>query len=374
MDYTELKERILFCKNTPLPGYNLLNLLKILANEHFKVDIKYLPRLIYSMSISGIISPFRFFEKLKYDKYILKTEIKHEPLFIIGLWRSGTTHLHNLITQDRNFAFFSTFQAYMPGVFLNGEKLFKPLVDNSIPKKRPMDDVVMQSDFPQEDQYALGAFSKFSYYHGWCFPKNMDYYNRFVLMEKISRKTIEEFNHTYIYLIKKITYYNKGKRIVLKNQDNTGRIKIINDLFPKSKFIFIIRNPYHLYLSMLRFMSIAIPRYCIQTPPVFEKIEKIMLSTYKKIMKNYLIQKKLIFDDNLIEIKYENLVAKPINELSKIYKNLKIEGFNESKYDFISYLSSIKDYKRFEYCIPDDIKERVQKHWGFIFEEFDYDY
>lgn len=40
------------------------------------------------------------------------------PLFVLGLPRSGTTHLHNLLSRDSRFAFPSTFQTMNPRIFL----------------------------------------------------------------------------------------------------------------------------------------------------------------------------------------------------------------------------------------------------------------
>ncbi len=40
---------------------------------------------------------------------------------------------------------------------------------------------------------------------------------------------------------------------------------------------------------------------------------------HNRIISNYLKQRNEISDENLIEIKYENLVCNPLNEISKIY-------------------------------------------------------
>ena len=45
------------------------------------------------------------------------------PLFILGIWRSGTTHLHNLFAQDDRFAFANNYQVCFPRTFLTMEKL-----------------------------------------------------------------------------------------------------------------------------------------------------------------------------------------------------------------------------------------------------------
>ena len=150
MEFDDLRKQALFVKNTPLPGYTLPNLLFLLTQNRFKVNAQYIPRLTYSMSLSAIMLPFYIKERLQFDKRIEQTSITHPPLFIIGHWRSGTTYMHNVLSQDKNFGYLTTFQAYLPGVFLGSEKLFKPLVSESIPKKRPMDEVPMHADYPQD--------------------------------------------------------------------------------------------------------------------------------------------------------------------------------------------------------------------------------
>ena len=44
------------------------------------------------------------------------------PLFVLGHWRSGTTHLHNLLAQDIDqFAYANTYQVINPHTFLATE-------------------------------------------------------------------------------------------------------------------------------------------------------------------------------------------------------------------------------------------------------------
>ena len=136
MEFDNLKKLALYVKNTPLPGYTFPNFLFLLAQNKFKIDAQYIPRMIYSLTFSTIMLPFYIKDRIQFDTRMEQTEITHPPLFIIGHWRSGTTYLHNVLAQDKNLGYFTTFQAYLPGVFLGSEKLFKPLVSASIPKKK----------------------------------------------------------------------------------------------------------------------------------------------------------------------------------------------------------------------------------------------
>lgn len=206
MEYIDLKEKILDVKREILAGVNLSNFLRLILQNHFRISLPYIPRFLYSLSMGCIIGPFRLIEHLKFYKKIEETKIRYPPLFLLGHWRSGTTYLHNLLSQDKQFGFFSTYHAFLPGCFFVGENIFKPIVRASLPKKRPMDDVDMDVDLPQEEEYAVGGLSKYSYYHGWCFPQNMEYYNRFVCFKGVPDSSIEEWKKIYLFLLKKETF------------------------------------------------------------------------------------------------------------------------------------------------------------------------
>jgi omega-hydroxy-beta-dihydromenaquinone-9 sulfotransferase len=372
MEFDHFEENPLMVTNTPIAGLTLPNFLHLLAQNKFHISPRYVPRFVYSLTLCAFMAPFSLKERILYDNRIQKTKITKPPVFIIGHWRSGTTYLHNLLSQDKNLGYFSTFQAYLPAIFLSNESLFKPLVSTSLPKRRPMDDVLMNADYPQEDQYAIGAFSPYSYYNGWFFPRNMEYYNKFICMENASQFTIDEWKKIYLYLLKKMTLQQQGKQLILKNQDNTGKIKLLLEMFPDAKFIFLYRNPYTLYYSMTKFMSIVLPRFCIQTPPPFDVVEQSMMNLYTKMTKKYLNERTAIPNENLVELRYEDYISHPLKQLQIIYKHLQLEGYERIKPVFKTYLSTQATIKLDHYPIDEAVKQKVEKTWGFAIKEFGY--
>ena len=368
----DVKENSLMVKNTPLPGYSFPNLLRLLAQNNFRVSPRYLPRLTYSLTLSGIMAPFYIKERLKYDKKIRQVRITKPPIFIIGYWRCGTTHLHNILAQDPQFGYFSTFQAYLPTVYLDGEKLFKPLVVSSLPKKRPMDNGDMDADLPQEDQYAMGAVSPYSYYHGWCFPRNMKVYNDYICMMNASPQTIEDWKQTYLYQLKKITLFYKGRQLLLKNQDNTGKIAQLLEMFPDARFIYLYRSPYDLYMSMMKFMRTVIPRYCVQTPPSIEEVEGIMMSLYEQMTKKYLQDKALIPEGHLAEVRYESFIHQPLRTVHGLYRKLGLDGYEQAEAAFKRFLATQKTIQTDHYTFTDPVFRKIENHWGFALQEYKY--
>ncbi len=84
-------------------GITLGRWLRVLRDNRFAVDRPYWGRaaLITLASIPNTM--LAAWENWFYGRMIRDTSVT-APLFILGIWRSGTTHLHNLLTQDDRFA------------------------------------------------------------------------------------------------------------------------------------------------------------------------------------------------------------------------------------------------------------------------------
>jgi len=373
MAFDQLTEKSLLVTKEPLAGADLKTIFQLLKQNKFHVSIPYFPRLIYSLFLSSVLSPFRYKDNRFMKKMADQIKIENDPVFLLGHWRGGTTYLHNMLSKDDRFGFFSTFDAYVPGVCIRSESLLKGIVARSLPKKRPMDDVKMGADLPQEEEYGLGGLSVYSYYHGWCFPQNMDLYDCFVCLDDVSSKVILDFKRKYLYLLKKATIKNKGKRLLLKNPSNTARVKLLLELFPDAKFVHIHRNPFHQYLSMVRFMKKVIPLYCLQNPPPFELVEEHIFNMYERMYKKYLSERELIPKGNLVEVTYENFVDDPLPELERIYRELGFSGYNSVEKRFHAYMLAQFEIHPRKYIISEDVRKKVVSHWKFAFDAFDYD-
>ena len=353
----------------PLAGSTFTNLLTLLAQNHFRVDPIGIPRLVYSTFMSLLLSPLNVIEHIKYDKTIKKTKIDKPPIFIVGHWRTGSTYLHNTMAQDPQFGYPTTFQTVTPALMLCFEKQIKPIVASSLPETRPQDNVILGADLPQEEEYALGNISPFSYYNGWIFPKNMKKYNDYVDFLHTTEKEKQAFKDIFHYFVQKLTVYYKGKQLLLKNPSNTARIGILHELYPDAKFIHIYRNPYHVYLSMKRNIEKEMTLYNIQNPPPWTVFEKEMVDMYNRMYKTYFDEIKQVPKENTIEVRYETFITEPFDQIKRIYHELNIPGFDSIQESIKKYLDGEKKLKTYRYNID---KETQKKIYGYLRETIDY--
>ncbi len=358
---------------TPLPGSTLSNIMRLLVQNRFRVSIIGIPRMLYSLFMSAALSPLALSERMKFDKHINATRLEPHPVFIIGHWRSGTTYLHNLMSQDPRYAYPTTFQTVVPAVFLRFEKWIKPIVEASLPPTRPEDNVPLGADLPQEEEYAMGNLCPYSFYNAWCFPRNMEFYYRFVCMEDVSRRVIEEWKEMYLYYLRKVAFAGNGKQLLLKNPANTARIKLLLEFFPDAKFIHIYRNPYHVFLSMKRDIESEMSLYCVQKPKDDDTIERAMVDLYNHMFVKYFRERNLIPEGNLVEVKYEDFIASPLDEVKRIYRTLGIQGFDGVEQKFTQYIAAQSAIKPHTYTFDEQLKEKIYRYFKFTIDKWEYD-
>jgi omega-hydroxy-beta-dihydromenaquinone-9 sulfotransferase len=355
----------------PLSGSSIVNWLNILVQNHFRIDYRFIPRALYVTAMTTTLSPFRYYEHKKFHHKIKEVNVK-EPIFIIGHFRSGTTFLHYLLGQDPKLGYVSTFETMTPGMIIANEEMFKNIVKNHLPAKRPMDDLEMHANLPYEEEYAIANMSPYSFYHGWYFPKKlMHYFDKYVLFENCTQKEIEKWKHTYDYFLKKITYKNDGNHVLLKSPINTARIKHLVEMYPNARFIHIHRNPYHVYKSTWKLYQKILPIFSFQHIDS-QTLDNHILNMYKKLFSTYLRDKHLIPKENLIEFSYDEFIGNPMKTVKKTYEHLRLDSFDQAKSNFESYVDKHKDYQASSYSFTSEEKQKIYSHCKQMFDAYNY--
>lgn len=354
----------------PLFGISFKNWMRLL-DLNGGIDRKYYARGAFVTIASFFLMPIRAISRLKYDSKINNTEIKNPPVFIIGHWRSGTTYLHELISQDPQFCYVSLWNTLLPDTFLMMEPT-KNFLANFLPKTRPMDEIRVEIDGPYEEEAGIAVVNQWSFFHCLHFARNAEeQYLKSIHFENLNNDEKTNWKNNYLKFMKAVTYANNGKRLLLKNPANTARIPILLELFPNAVFIHIYRNPYKVYLSTLKMRNNVLDKLALQNTDK-EELEREVIENYKRLMKSYFEQKSLIPKENLIEIKYEDLVKDPLENVKQIYSKLRIPGFEKALPEMMKYLERQKHYKTNVYNIDKKIIQHVKTNWSFTIDSWGY--
>jgi omega-hydroxy-beta-dihydromenaquinone-9 sulfotransferase len=354
----------------PLAGCSSRVFLKLLLDNH-GVDFQYIPRALVILLLSSAGEVTRAIERKWFEQKIEPLPLVEDPIFVIGHWRSGTTLLHNLISQDDRLGYISNFQSWLPEQSLEKRPIPRKLMAQSLPSRRPMDNLALTLDGPQEEEYSLGNLGLFGFYQGLSFPRKLEsYFDRSVLFEGVTSAYIEQWKKAYLKIVKLANYNNQGKRLILKNPANTARIKVLLELFPNAKFIHIYRNPYYVYLSTHNLYRQLLPIHTFQS---FSEvaIEEHILVFYQKLMQRYFATQSLIPPQNLIEVRYEDLEADPVREVEKIYSQFGL-SFASARTGLEDYWSAQRHYRKNRYRFAPEVVKKVSRdcqamidRWGY---------
>lgn len=347
----------------PLAGGGFINWIRLLR-ENNRPKSKYILRVLYVTVMTILFLPCRVLQNLIYRQKINAAKIEKDPVFMLGHFRSGGTHLMNLMTRDDQWGFISTTQAILPGMFLMGRTI-RNIFNLFLHEKRPMDNVMVTPESPEEPEHAICNSIPYGFYHGLCFPdRMMDYFRNSVLFENgPSGKIHRCWEKTYLKILKACTFSNAGKQLLIKNPPDTARIPHILKIFPDAMFIFLYRNPYVMFPSIKKFYRVYIDDWQLRDI-CDEDLEDNILQIYRQIMDRYQQDKQLIPGEHLLEVRFEDLEDHPLEELKRIYGHLGLEGFEDSVDNFKDYIDTQRDYQKNRYSLTKQQIERISQEWS----------
>jgi hypothetical protein len=329
---------------------------------------------IISFMVFFILPPLTWLQKIVFTTRIKKENLsKKQPIFILGHWRSGTTHLHYLFHKDPQFGTLSNYQSFLFNIAMLSKSWLKILLSPLMPETRPQDNVRVNPDLPAEEEQPLSVMSTKTGFHTWSFPSNRSYFDKFNTFKGISVEEKAAWQADYQTVLQNISYFNDGKQLVLKNPHNTGRVKELLELYPDSKFIFIHRNPYDVFVSTRHLMFRAVRQQFLEFVS-HAQIDDLIMYFFTNTMKKYIAEKDLIPKENLVEVSFDQMEADSNAQIERMYQELNLPGFELAKPYIDEYLASVKNYKKNKFRdIRPEIVKRINTEWKFAFDEWGYE-
>lgn len=357
---------------SPLQGMTAGTWATALRRNRFAIDPPYCPRAAFQSAIVPLNSALTRMEDAVHGRAVEATRVE-PPLFILGHWRHGATHLHNLLARDPQFAFPSLYQTLYPRTFLSTEHLVPRLGRPLLLRQRPHDHVALDFGVPNEDEIALVNDSGLSPYLAWAFPRRAASYDRFLTFREAGEGEVTAWKASLLRFLKKLTLQH-GRPLVLKSPPHTARIRLLLELFPGARFLHIRRDPYEVFRSTRHMYQTTMRYWRLQEgPPGGEDEKGRILRIYREMYDAYFEQRGLISAGNLCEVAYEDLERNPIGQVGAIYEALGLPDFEAVRPRLEGYLASIAGYRKNEHPgLPEPLRHRIAREWGRNFEAWGY--
>jgi hypothetical protein len=352
-----------------LLGMSTATWFRTLYVNRFAVDLPFLPSALSVSAASLLNSVCRAFDNLSTSRN--KDFSIPDPIFIVGHWRSGTTLLHNLLATDSRFATPNFCQVFFPNSFITAGKPLRWFLNRALPKKRQIDDMEIGPDLPQEDEFALCALTGLSPYIAYAFPRNWKYYNRYLTFEDVPKDEVRRWQEAMRRYVRKLTYVY-GRPLILKSPPHTARLRLLLEIFPNAKFVHVHRNPYAVFQSSRRTLSIGPPLLKMQYFD-FNDLEDLVLGRYEMLYDMYLQQRSLVPEGNLHEMSFESLTQDPVGAVEALYDALSLPNFEAAKAELGAYAGSLQNYRPNQHQgLSEPSAARVAERWSRFFSSWGY--
>ena len=279
--------------------------------------------------------------KVRRDLYNLHQENNFtdpaDPVFVIGLPRSGTTLLFNLLSLDKSHRspLYWEIMHPFPMVKSSREKIKREkktnreltLAKTLIPKLRGMHTI--RANSPEEcEQIATINVKSFVYM---CMADVPEY------VEYLKNCPFDSVFMWHKRFFQALEINGKPKRWLLKDPSHIGHLPEILKTYPKAKFIHIHRDP-----------TEAVASFCSLTKNIRSSFSKkvntsdigsTVIDFWKHNLNKGMEDRKNLSSNQIVDINYQDFIASPLNQVKSAYLQLGFDMTIETENNIENYLS-----------------------------------
>jgi|SRR5579863_5550184 len=264
------------------------------------------------------VQPFGHGARLRWNSYWFErnwrtslqrfatVELPADPVFILGLWRSGTTVLHELLTACTQWATPRTWQCFNPSTcFLTAAPARAASVD------RPMDQGQIATHSPQEDEFALLLLGECSAYRAFIDPRRLG-----ECADSLWSSRAQALPRWQDFL-RGVTAQAGAGRLLLKSPGHTFRLPMLRAAFPRARFIWIGRHTGEVLASNVKMWTAMIARYALWESPsgALQEFLDRALRIYARVLEECL---EVIPREQLLWVDFDELRSEPGKLLHRV--------------------------------------------------------
>ena len=245
-----------------------------------------------------------------------------KPIFVIGLPRSGTTYLFDLLHCSNEFRGPLTWEIFqmMPIATSRYQQTYKQikteaelaLLKTLVPKLKNIHP--MKAALPEECQLITALdFRSISFSYSSKVPEYASFINNCDYSSALlwHKRFLQALETTY-----------KPSHWLLKDPCHIQHIPEIISVYPEAKFVFIHRDPKDTIASI---SSLSAHLRAAFSKAIDQKeIGRNSLSFWSKAIQDFLAQRTLINESNVIDINFNEFTVNPVNSAETIFRKFKL--------------------------------------------------
>jgi hypothetical protein len=263
----------------------------------------------------------RLREEEKRDPAVLHERIDR-PIFVLGLPRSGTTFLHNLLADDPGNLTPRCWQTVFPypiGAHKNGSRDRRP----ELTARQYSQFLMLAPELPSLHPLDAHAAQECIEITGHVFRSL-----RFDTTHYIPsfQQWLEDAGHLEAYRFHKrflqhLQHQNGGGQWILKSPDHIFALEALCEVYPDARFVFVHRDPMKVLPSVARLTEIL-------RQPFTRRIDRLQIG--RQISNRWELGSKLLIDaadwlksspERIVHVRYKDLVRDPFGIVTDLYRH-----------------------------------------------------
>jgi Sulfotransferase family len=263
----------------------------------------------------------RLREEEKKDPAVLEERIDR-PIFVLGLPRSGTTFLHNLLADDPGNLTPRCWQTVFPypiGAQKNGLRDRRP----ELTARQYSQFLMLAPELPSLHPLDAHAAQECIEITGHVFRSL-----RFDTTHYIPsfQQWLEDVGHLEAYRFHKrflqhLQHQNGAGQWILKSPDHIFALEALSEVYPDARFVFVHRDPMKVLPSVARLTEIL-------RQPFTRKIDRLQIG--RQVSSRWELGSKLLIEaadwlksspERIVHIRYKDLVRDPYSIVTDLYRH-----------------------------------------------------
>lgn len=345
--------------------------MKLLHDNRFAITPSRIPMALGVSAASLVNSSLAAAQGTFWKRRVEAIELRDDPVFIVGHWRSGTTLLHELLAADPRHAYPDTYACLAPSHFLVSRYLVPWWLGLLMPQRRPMDNVRIGWKQPQEDEWALCLLGLPSVYRTVAFPDRLPHCSPSLTLGDLSLEERSRWDRTFVKFLKSLMVGRDASRLVLKSPTHTARIGHLRELFPQARFVHVVRDPLSIFPSTMRLWTRLATDHGLRLPDK-QQLEQYVLDTFARMYEAFETQRRRIPPERICDVHYERLVADPTGQMREVYEQLDLGDFEVARPHVERKAKASSDYRTNRYEVAAGLRQRIEDRWQDYFLRYGY--
>lgn len=270
-----------------------------------------------------------------------------DAVMIVGYFRSGTTHLHNLLSTHPDAVTPRWVQAMSPqGFWLSWAFLRLALVP-FLPNTRPQDDVAFGPDWPAEDDFAHNNWALVSTLPGrLVVPQERARWAAYQCLNDLPERDLARWRRVMAAFAWKVSAASRGRRhLLLKSPSHTGRVAELDRLFGgRVRFVHISRDAEDVVRSNVA-MHARLEGQSLQPLPPEAETREAVIAEYIETETVFLQEAEALEPSRVVRLRYDELVAAPMASYARVCEVMGLVWDERVRVRAERYLAEVGAYK-----------------------------